>query len=82
MIAVLSSALAGQTESQPSEKEMAKPVSDDEFKTQREFMIKDTEEKIRILQTAHDCAKASSTSPELAECNRQFRDAILGKKQK
>jgi hypothetical protein len=54
-------------------------LSDQEFRSQREFMIKDTTAKILVLRAAHDCAEAAKTSAAFAECNRQLREAILRK---
>jgi hypothetical protein len=54
-------------------------VSEEEFQTQREFMIKDTAKKAQVMQAAHDCAKAAETQAAFAECNKQLREAILGK---
>ena len=55
-------------------------LSEDEFQAQRQLMIKDTAIKVEVLQTAHECAKASKTPADFAACNQQLREAILGKK--
>lgn len=55
-------------------------LSEDEFQAQRQLMIKDTATKVEVLQTAHECAKASKTPADFAACNQQLREAILGKK--
>jgi len=65
----------------PATKDEPAPVFDEqEFKFQKAFMIKDTASKIAILQTAHDCAKTAETPTDFASCNRELREAILGKK--
>lgn len=72
-------AAANQTEPEPNEKESISSSVNNEFIDQKKFMVEDTGEKIRVLQTTHNCAKAATNSAELTECNNQLRKAILGK---
>ncbi len=77
----LGSIAATPGETQDTAMQVSTPqLSEDEFQAQRQLMIKDTAIKVEVLQTAHECAKASKTPADFAACNQQLREAILGKK--
>lgn len=53
-------------------------LTQEEFAFQKALMIQDTGQKVKVLQAAHDCAKAADTPAAFAQCNQQLREAILG----
>jgi len=56
-------------------------LSQEEFKVQRDFMIRDLEKKIELLQGAKKCAEDSTNSVGFQACNQTLIDGIAAHNQ-
>ena len=52
-------------------------IAEIEFQKQKKLMITDTARKVKLLQTAHDCAKKSRTEAAFKTCNDNLRTGIM-----
>jgi hypothetical protein len=68
---------AGEPKAQQAE-EKAPEISEQQFQLEQQLMVDDLAKKLKLLGTAHDCAKDAKNAEALRKCSDALRQGITG----